>query len=242
MNYYLHHIDKFAATIRFLSPEEIGIYVVLKDEYLSSGMRLACDRIANLMPQGCEASLKRVLDRFFVVEDGFYVCEEFEKELSEYQEKASTNAGNAKRGWEKRRTASRSNANKCDSHASGNESQDSACLNSNKELVTNTSTATAVARKRDPLVLIPEEPEESWVDAVEQIRPDIDVRLVWRKMRDYYQGSKKAMKTWRSTYVDWVSREHGRVRQTQQQCNSVMGEMTDEDVPDFDPRTDRSYL
>ena len=141
MNYYSHNIGDFAAKTRFMSPEEIGIYVILKDEYLRCGMRLACDRIANMMPPGCEASLKRVLDRFFVVEDGFYVCEEFEKELSEYKEKASTNAENAKNGWEKRRKARKSKADLCESHATGMqvgcESHADGCLTNNHKPLTN---------------------------------------------------------------------------------------------------------
>lgn len=137
MHYYDHNIGEFAATIRFLSLEEIGIYVVLKDEYLRTGKRLACDRIANMMPPACEASLRRVLDRFFVLEDGFYVSEEFEKLLSEYAEKSSTNAENAKKGWEKRRKATRSQAKRCDSHEVACETNDIACLTNNQEPLTN---------------------------------------------------------------------------------------------------------
>ena len=152
MNYYSHNIGDFAAKTRFMSPEEIGIYVILKDEYLRCGMRLACGRIANMMPPGCEASLKRVLERFFVVEDGFYVCEEFEKELSDYKEKASTNAENAKNGWEKRRKARKSKADSCESHADGMQigcdshadgmqigcdSHADGCLTNNQEPITN---------------------------------------------------------------------------------------------------------
>lgn len=141
MYYYQHDIGRFAAQTRFMTPEEIGIYVILKDEYLASGMRLACDRIANMMPPQCEGPLRRVLQRFFVEEDGFYVCEEFEKELASYQEKGTTNAENARRGWEKRRKASakasNSQASACDSHATAVRTDASECdplLIKNQEL------------------------------------------------------------------------------------------------------------
>lgn len=144
MHYYTHNIGEFAQKTRFMSPEEIGIYVILKDEYYANGMRIASDRIANLMPPGCESSLKRVLHRFFIEKEGFYECAEFDAELTAYKDKGSINSENAKKRWEKRRNASKSepngtngDTNVCESHTTRISSDANSCLTNNKELRTN---------------------------------------------------------------------------------------------------------
>lgn len=103
MHYYTHNIGEFAAKTRFLTPEQIGIYVTLKDEYYANGMRLACDRIAKLMPPQYESALQVILQRFFRKEGDFYVCDEFDEELSGYKNKSSVNSENAKKTMEKQR-------------------------------------------------------------------------------------------------------------------------------------------
>lgn len=137
MHYYTHNIGEFAAQTRFLTPEEIGIYVILKDEYFANGMRLACERIANVMPPQCEASLKRVLQRFFREENGFFVCDAFEKELDSYKGKGEKNRENAKKRWEKKRIECESNANLCDSHEVAYEVDANLCLTNNHKPLTN---------------------------------------------------------------------------------------------------------
>lgn len=143
MHYYTHNIGEFAAQTRFMSPEEIGIYVILKDEYFANGMRIACDRIANLMPPECEESLRRVLKRFFVEEDGFYVSAAFDAELAAYKDKGSINSENAKKRWAKRRaeqdsqeSACTPNATVCDSHATRTTSLANECLTNNHKPIT----------------------------------------------------------------------------------------------------------
>ena len=125
MHYYTHNIGEFAAKTRFLTPEQIGIYVILKDEYFANGMRIACDRIANLMPLECETSLRIVLKRFFTERDGFYVCQEFDEELASFKDRGSINAENAKKRWAKKRVASELSANACESHANVSEDRKS---------------------------------------------------------------------------------------------------------------------
>ena len=144
MHYYTHNIGEFAVETRFLSPEDIGVYVILKDEYFSTGMRLACDRIAELMPPECEASLKKVLARFFTLEDGFYVRAQWEKELAGFKDKGAINSENAKKRWAKRREADESQAKEsdsvatvCDSHATRTTLHAKSCLTNNQEPITN---------------------------------------------------------------------------------------------------------
>lgn len=183
MHYYTHNIGEFAVETRFLSPEDIGVYVILKDEYFSTGMRLACDRIAELMPPECEASLKKVLARFFTLEDGFYVRAQWEKELAEFKDKGAINSENAKKRWAKRREATESQAKEsdsvatvCDSHANRTSSHAKSCLTNNQEPITNkdissneeiyTPPAAAPApRKRSAPVARPEDVEtQHWSD------------------------------------------------------------------------------
>ena len=172
MHYYTHNIGEFATKTRFMSPEEIGIYVILKDEYYANGMRIACDRIANLMPPECEASLKRVLRRFFVEKDGFYECAEFDAELSTYKDRGSVNAENAKKRWEKKRNASKtesvstgSDAKVCESDATRIKSDANSCLTNNQEPITNNQVSKEKVEKENlelvNLVSEPAEPEKT---------------------------------------------------------------------------------
>ena len=163
MHYYTHNIGEFATQTRFLSPEEIGIYVILKDEYFSSGMRLACDRIANVMPPQCEASLKRVLQRFFREEGGFYVNDSFEEELNSYKGKGEKNRENAKKRWERKRAECESNANRCESQEIANVSDANRCLTNKQEPITNNQVIKKTKQKK--VVEKPEEvTEQVWED------------------------------------------------------------------------------
>lgn len=168
MHYYTHNIGEFAAATRFMSPEEIGVYVILKDEYYATGMRLACDRIANLMPPQCEDSLKRVLQRFFREENGFYVNDAFEAELDSYKDKGSKNRENAKKRWEKKRSATESDANGCESHEIACESDANGCLTNNQEPITNNQELIKEKNTKKKLVL--EKPDgvsqQVWADFV----------------------------------------------------------------------------
>lgn len=131
--FYQHNIGKFAVDTRFMNPTEIGIYVILKDMYLSEGMRLACDRIANLFGSQYSHELKNVLNRFYREEDGFYVCEEYESELEEYKSRVSTNSANARKRWERKRMACDSDAKLCDSHTNGVRNDATSCLKEKEE-------------------------------------------------------------------------------------------------------------
>ena len=173
MHYYTHNIGEFAVETRFLSPEDIGVYVILKDEYFSTGMRLACDRIAELMPPECEASLKKVLARFFTLEDGFYVRAQWEKELAGFKDKGAINSENAKKRWAKRREANESQAEEsdsvatvCDSHATRTISHATSCLTNNQKPRTNRTTTTTSTFAEDPALQAPPDlpAEDLWGD------------------------------------------------------------------------------
>lgn len=167
MHYYTHNIGEFATQTRFLSPEEIGIYVILKDEYFASGMRLACDRIANVMPPQCEASLKRVLQRFFREEDGFFVCDTFEKELESYKGKGEKNRENAKKRWEKKRIECESNASECESQEIASDCDANQCLTNNHKPITNNQEVIKKTRQKKVVEKPDEVTEQVWDDFCE---------------------------------------------------------------------------
>ena len=54
MLFYTHHIGDFAVATQYLTMEELGIYVRLRDQYLMTEMPLQCDWIANAMRTVCE--------------------------------------------------------------------------------------------------------------------------------------------------------------------------------------------
>lgn len=221
MHYYTHNIGEFAAKTRFLTPEQIGIYVILKDEYFANGMRIACDRIANLMPLECETSLRIVLKRFFTERDGFYVCQEFDEELASFKDRGSINAENAKKRWAKKRVASELSANSCESHANVSEAHAKPCLTNNQEPITNNQEPVEVAAqekvekeakrsKREPTVSFPDELPDEWRTAALSIRRDITPERVFLKLRGRYAPTttKKTMGNWRKIFLGWIGREY----------------------------------
>lgn len=219
MHYYTHNIGEFAAKTRFMSPEEIGIYVILKDEYMLSGMRLACDRIATLMPPECDGSLTRVLKRFFVEEDGVYVCREFDEELGNFKDRGSINAQNAKKRWEKRKQASDSDANVCEPHATCTDSHANECLTNNQEPITNNQKpknnnqeegkGPAAKRRASPKTAIPFNfgsaiPDDFAKYAAEKF-PEIDADEEFAKFIDYHEREGSKFSSWIAAWRTWLA-------------------------------------
>ena len=66
-------------------------------------------------------------------------------------------------------------------------------------------------RKRDPLVSCPETLPDEWREAAKIARPDIDPLVVWRKFRARHgpTNEKKALKTWKRCFLNWIGREYG---------------------------------
>lgn len=221
MHYYTHNIGQFAAETRFMTPEEVGVYVILKDEYYATGMRLACDRIANLMPPQCEGSLKRVLQRFFHEENGFYVNDAFEAELDSYKDKGSKNRENAKKRWEKKRSANESDANGCESHEIACGSDANGCLTNNQELITNNQIVVGDGAQKERTPLQAKNPAkqldfdsipDDWKKFCEDTRPDLDPQTTFADFRFYWlqgqgKGTRRSDRGWNQTWANWVKKE-----------------------------------
>ena len=240
MHFYTHNIGEFAAKTRFMSPEEIGIYVILKDEYLASGMRLACDRIANLMPPECEESLRKVLKRFFAEKDGFYVCDSFEQELAAFKEKGATNSENAKKRWARRRSESEqqqsacdSDAAECDSHATRTTSHATECLTNNHKPETNNQeregSAKARPARKKPATACPFEAGNR-IPADYQETADkagiADAQAVFSKFIDHALATGRRLADWKAGFRMWCANEaayHPQAgRQTAAQSKAVV--------------------
>ncbi len=101
MNYFPHNIGDFAMQTQYLTDEELGIFVRLRDHYLSTEMPLQCQWIALAMRTHCEVSVQNVLSLFFVEKDGAFHNDELDKIIGEYHAKAEKAAESARKRWEK---------------------------------------------------------------------------------------------------------------------------------------------
>lgn len=137
MHFYTHNIGDFASQTRFMTPEEIGVYVILRDEYLYNGVPLVYDRITSMFPPEYEGALKRVLSRCFVEKDGVYTSDALDVMLDEYAAQAEKNRKNVQKRWEKVRKVKESNTKEYDSNTSGKESNTKAYLTNNHKPITN---------------------------------------------------------------------------------------------------------
>ena len=101
MNYYTHNIGDFAVATQYLTDEELGVYVRLREQYLSAEKPLQCEWIALAMRTHCKDAVQNVLSLLFVEKDGAWHSEYLDKIISEYREKSSKASESAKKRWGK---------------------------------------------------------------------------------------------------------------------------------------------
>ena len=133
MHFFEHNVGEFATITRFMNPTEVGIYVILRDEYLYNGVPLVYDRITTMFPVEYEDALKRVLSRCFVEKDGLLTCAVFDEMLEKYAAQAEKNRRNIQKRWEKVRKTNETDTNEYDSNTSGKESNTKTYLTKNQE-------------------------------------------------------------------------------------------------------------
>lgn len=136
MHFFEHNIGEFATVTRFMTPTEVGIYVILRDEYLYGGVPLVYDRITTMFPVEYEGALKRVLARCFVEKDGVLTNPVFDEMLEKYAAQAEKNRRNVQKRWEKVKKANETDTTEYDSNTSGTESNTKSYLTKNQELRT----------------------------------------------------------------------------------------------------------
>ena len=133
MHFFEHNVGEFATITRFMTPTEVGIYVILRDEYLYKGVPLVYDRITAMFPVEYEDALKRVLTRCFVEKDGIFSCEAFDEMLEKYAAQAEKNRRNIQKRWEKVRKVNEIDTTEYKSNTSGIESNTKTYLTKNQE-------------------------------------------------------------------------------------------------------------
>lgn len=134
MFYFTHDIGTFSQKTRFLSVEEIGVYVLMRDQYLATEAPLQSNWIALAMQPHCKESVNRVLGLFFRETDSGWACDEFDEMVELYRAQSQKKRENAKKRWGKDKAESNSNASAIQEHSNSNAS---AMLTNNYELITN---------------------------------------------------------------------------------------------------------
>ena len=101
MNYYTHNIGDFAVATQYLTDEELGVYVRLREQYLSAEKPLQCEWIALAMRTHCKDAVQNVLSLLFVEKDGAWCSDYLDKIIAEYREKSNKASESARKRWGK---------------------------------------------------------------------------------------------------------------------------------------------
>ena len=101
MHYFEHNIGEFASATQYLTAAELGLYVRLRDRYLSTEMPLQCNWIAIAMRLECKESVENVLNLLFEKDGDTYRSEQLDQMIDAYAEKAKKLSENAKKRWKK---------------------------------------------------------------------------------------------------------------------------------------------
>lgn len=141
MNYYTHNIGDFAIATQYLTDEELGIYVRLRDRYLSSEMPLQCEWIAMAMRTHCEQAVNNVLNLLFEKGDGFWFSDYLDEMIAAYQEKAEKASKSAKTRWSNSKRNTNAMQTECERNANASEAHSdcnaNAILTNNHKPITN---------------------------------------------------------------------------------------------------------
>ena len=101
MNYYTHNIGDFAVATQYLTDEELGVYVRLREQYLSAEKPLQCEWIAVAMRTHCKDAVQNVLTLLFTQKDGAWHSDYLDKIIANYQEKSTKASESARKRWGK---------------------------------------------------------------------------------------------------------------------------------------------
>ncbi len=108
MHYYTHNIGEFASLTRMMSLDEIGLTMILIDEYVRTEKPIAYETFAMYVESLADGERiatdslttryeKRVLRRVFVETADGWVCPSLDEQLRKYEARAEINRENAKR-------------------------------------------------------------------------------------------------------------------------------------------------
>lgn len=102
MKFFQHVVGDFAVATRYMSPEEIGIYVLMRDQYLETEHPLQQEWIDLALVNCNQKSIDRVLAMRFTKDGSQYRNKEFEITLCEYRELSNKKSAGAHNRWNKR--------------------------------------------------------------------------------------------------------------------------------------------
>ena len=219
MHFFEHNVGEFATITRFMNPTEVGIYVILRDEYLYNGVPLVYDRITTMFPVEYEDALKRVLSRCFVEKDGLLTCAVFDEMLEKYAAQAEKNRRNIQKRWEKVRKTNETDTNEYDSNTSGKESNTKTYLTKNQE--PRTKNHIKEIEKKSPLSKpddVDEETFNEWLYHKKQVsKAKPSQRMVDAMVREASKAgisTKQAMITqiengWQGFKAEYVNKRNG---------------------------------
>ena len=108
MHYYTHNIGEFASLTRMMSLDEVGLTMILIDEYVRTEKPIAYETFAMYVESLADGERiateslttryeKRVLRRVFVETADGWICPSFNEQLRKYEVRAEINRANAKR-------------------------------------------------------------------------------------------------------------------------------------------------
>ena len=117
MHYFEHNIGEFAVATQYLTDEELGIYVRLRDRYLSTEEPLQCNWIAIAMRMHCKEAVENVLSLLFVKDGDCYRNEKLDDLIAAYAEKAAKLSENAKKRWKKSNSTANGKQMECNGNA-----------------------------------------------------------------------------------------------------------------------------
>lgn len=168
MNYYTHNIGDFAIATQYLTDEELGIYVRLRDRYLSSEMPLQCEWIAMAMRTHCEQAVNNVLNLLFEKGDGFWFSDYLDEMIAAYQEKAEKASKSAKTRWSNSKRNTNAMQTECERNANASEAHSdrnaNAMLTNNHKPITNNQEVIKKTRQKKVVEKPDEVTEQVWDD------------------------------------------------------------------------------
>ncbi len=169
MFFFTHNIGEFSQKTRYLSPEEVGVYVLFRDYYMHEEKPLQSNWIALALPTQCKASMDRVLALFFRETEAGWVCDEFETAIAEYRAQSDKKREGAKNRWKKAKVDASAKHEQCNSNGSAmhihSTSNGSGLLTNNQEPKTKNQKEKE-EKEKEPVAIAPDVDADASPDLV----------------------------------------------------------------------------
>lgn len=238
MFFFTHNIGEFSQKTRFLSPEEVGVFVLLRDQYLTTEQPLQCGWIALALHPHCKNSVERVLGLFFRETEAGWVCDEFDAMIEEYRSQSDKKRQNAQKRWNK----AKNDASAMQTDASALQLHQSAMLTNNQEPITNNQEIKKNNKKKTASLVKPDDVSQEvfdeWIDFKKSVsRAKPSQRMIDAIVREAQAAeitTEKAMvlqmeNGWQGFKAEYVKKESGNL--FGQQSNEVTAKtITDNQV------------